>query len=206
MRPVAVSKIPPPRAKLIAAIREAIDRMRGAAEEVTWEVPLPPETEDAACQVMGLAPTPAEELAAELDRIREVRYQEMHGSPARLPYITLDVGPLNSPTPTSELPRSCSSSLGLAIGASAVICHPLLMLAVRLLPCPPPASFALHPKPPHARRDRCFVVNTTDTEASVGCLNSLQVVNELRVTHSMVAERVAEATGIMEEDLSEQER
>jgi len=43
-----------------------------AAAEVEWGVPQPPETAEAASQVEGLEATPAEQLAEELGRIKQV--------------------------------------------------------------------------------------------------------------------------------------
>ena len=58
--------------QLIADIQNSKDRLLLAEAEVEWEVPQPPPTAEVECQVEGLEATPAEQLARELDRIKQV--------------------------------------------------------------------------------------------------------------------------------------
>jgi hypothetical protein len=58
--------------QLIADIQGMIERLVMAAEDVHWEVPVPPEMADVEVQVEGLEPTPAERLAMELERMSGV--------------------------------------------------------------------------------------------------------------------------------------
>lgn len=131
--------------QLIGDIQTMIERLVTAAEDVRWEVPVPPEVAEAGVQVEGLEPTAAERLAMELERLHGVGAGGQARWEGRAGWC---------------FARGRGRTLGLCSAPSIAVC----------------------------------------------CGMWRQVVDTMGATHQHVHAKVVEATGIMDENLSDQER